>query len=73
MRHNDGIVTPQTNRLLQTGCSVVPDDYIRAELNRSPLLTDFLESFSALRRKVYDHRRKSEVLSVSGLVDSRTR
>ncbi|KAL0652117.1 hypothetical protein Bca4012_094808 [Brassica carinata] len=39
-------------RLLQTGCSVVPDDYIRAELNRSPLLTDFLESFSALRRKL---------------------
>ncbi|KAL0805117.1 hypothetical protein Bca101_097608 [Brassica carinata] len=44
-------------RLLQTGCSVVPDDYIRADLNRSPLLTDFLESFSALRRKVYDHQR----------------
>ncbi|WZZ65745.1 hypothetical protein YC2023_077115 [Brassica napus] len=45
-------------RLLQTGCSVVPDDYIRADLNRSPLLTDFLESFSALRHKVYDHQRE---------------
>ncbi|KAF2593286.1 hypothetical protein F2Q70_00043629 [Brassica cretica] len=50
-------------RLLQTGCSVVPDDYIRADLNRSPLLTDFLESFSALRRKVYDH----QSLGFSGL------
>ncbi|KAF3494458.1 hypothetical protein DY000_02056252 [Brassica cretica] len=63
--------TGNLRRLLQTGCSVVPDDYIRADLNRYPLLTDFLESFSALRRKVYDHRRKSEVLSVSGLVNSR--
>ncbi|KAF3570982.1 hypothetical protein F2Q69_00059879 [Brassica cretica] len=43
------------NWLLQTGCSVVPDDYIRVDLNWSPLLTDFLESFSALRRKVYNH------------------
>ncbi|CAN6972411.1 unnamed protein product [Brassica rapa subsp. trilocularis] len=30
--------------LLQTGCSEVPDDYIRPDLNRFPLLTDFLES-----------------------------
>ncbi|KAG5383902.1 hypothetical protein IGI04_035372 [Brassica rapa subsp. trilocularis] len=26
-----------------TGCSEVPDDYIRPDLNRFPLLTDFLE------------------------------